>query len=119
MAKSTTEIELSDGGIIEFPDDDGAIRRRDVHGNAEEVRRPGEATYQEWADLFDFTPLTDEDTDEDGRTKHTYEYATEAEADACITGLEAVVDTGAEDIEKSFNANTGKWEASFWYNENV
>lgn len=46
------EHELSDGGCLEFPDDDGAIRRRDVHGNCEEVRRPGVSGWQEWADMF-------------------------------------------------------------------
>lgn len=45
-------IELSDGGVIEPPDDDGTIRYRDSHGNCEDVRRPGEAGWQEWADLF-------------------------------------------------------------------
>jgi hypothetical protein len=45
-------IELSDGGCLEFPEDDGTIRRRDVHGNCEEVRRPGDDGWQEWADMF-------------------------------------------------------------------
>jgi len=50
------DIELSDGGVIEAPLADGEIRRRDIHGNTEEVRYIKDDNWQDWADLWDLTP---------------------------------------------------------------
>ena len=49
------DFELSDGGVIEAPNADGTIRRRDKDGNSEEVRTIDDEDWQEWADLFDVT----------------------------------------------------------------
>tara|TARA_R100001509_G_C4765707_1_gene181320 strand:- start:240 stop:611 length:372 start_codon:yes stop_codon:yes gene_type:complete len=46
-------IELSDGGTICFPEDDGRIQRIDKDGNTMQTLHPEDTEWQEWYELFD------------------------------------------------------------------
>jgi hypothetical protein len=46
-------IELSDGGTICFPEDDGRIHRIDKDGNTMQTLHPEDTEWQEWYELFD------------------------------------------------------------------
>ena len=46
-------IELSDGGTICFPEDDGRIQRIDKDGNIMQTLHPEDTEWQEWYELFD------------------------------------------------------------------
>ena len=62
MHRSKHEYDLSDGGVIEAPEDgSGTIRRRDVHGNCEEIRTVDDENWSEWAQLFGMTKENFED----------------------------------------------------------
>ena len=50
---SEAGCELDDGGLIEYPDSEGTIRRRDQYGSVEEVREPPATCYREWTSLFE------------------------------------------------------------------
>jgi len=52
IVQDENTFQFSDGSYLEYPDDDGSIRRRDKDGNCEDVRRPGDDDWDEWAQIF-------------------------------------------------------------------
>jgi hypothetical protein len=67
-------LEMSDGGVIEAPNENGTIRRRDQHGDLVDFRSPGDEGYM---DLFKLFPVIDLNyyhwavptTDDDGNVR--------------------------------------------------
>ena len=60
-----SDIELSDGGVIEAPDETGTIRRRDQFGNTVDVATPEETDYARLAQYFlGYVPPTEAEEEE-------------------------------------------------------
>jgi hypothetical protein len=49
---SAEGLELSDGGVLEWPEDDGLIRLRDADGDSLYVWRIGDEGWEERAHIF-------------------------------------------------------------------
>ena len=86
MTNRWDEVELSDGGCIQPPEDDnGTIRRKDKDGNTEEIRCIGEDNWHEWAELWE---LTESDF---------YEYVT---GRSLLEALKEIDETSPERLEE-------------------
>jgi len=117
MSKLSNQgYELSDGGVIEFPEGNGDIRRVDKDGNTEEIRELGGEGYNDWAKLFRHADCdTEEFCPESKDFKHHPDPASISSADGAgkHRGTDWIIDVSCKHCGRSGSARIDPEDIEF------